>query len=169
MADRTDNIRPYFLDLEAHHAMGTSLTSSSPRSFGKSLELSVFWVVGGDSMTAPVRVSILGTQDDAFYCPRDIFTRSATRLGGEPIFSPPPFAAPCSDGILIIYTLCTAACPGETVDVRGGYILVPKEILEAQHVEASISVSWGKAQKPTTMAVMLERMGFGERSYNQLN
>jgi len=169
MADRTDNIRPYFLDLEVHRLMGTSLTSCSPRPFGQSLELTVSWRAGGDSMAAPVRVSVLGTQDDAFYCPRDIFTRSATKLGGEPIFSPPPFAAPCSDGILIIYTLHTLDCGGAAVDVRGGYILVPKELLETQHVETPIAVSWSKAQKPTTMAAMLQQMGFGETRYNLLN
>lgn len=165
MADRTDNVRAYFLDVETHRLMGTSIRKAESAPIGKGLDLSVYWRA---NEIDPLHIILLGTSDESFFCSRDILQRSAEKLGGEPIFEVPPFAAPCSDGIIIVYALQT---PGGDAreDIRGGYVLVPRDLLEEEYEETSIARAWQKADKPTTVAAMLNRLGFGEGRFSPLN
>ncbi len=117
-------------------------------------------------MRRTIAVSVLGTQDDVFHVAPDLFLTSATRMGGEPIYSPPPFAAPCSDGLLIIFTFRRAAGL-DTYDVHGGYILVDRQTLEKGEHPAALA--WNRAEKPSDAATILRSMGFGETRPWMLN
>ncbi len=112
--------------------------------------------------TMQIRVPVLGAQDDALFCSPDLFFRAACRLGGNPLFEPPPFACPCTDGIIIIYTLRCDVDGG--VDIHGGYIRLSKSELTE-----SLFALWCKAQKPTDTTTMLKRMGFDEVRTRYLN
>lgn len=116
--------------------------------------------------TTPIRVPVLGTQDDAFFCPPEVFIRAAVVMGGNPIFEPPPFACPCTDGMLIIYTLRRSVRDG-SVDIHGGYILLAKEDLHKHGPR--IRSYWRCADKPADMATMLKELGFGETRREYLN
>ena len=163
MGDQRE-VCPYLLDVETAKQKGIS-EEIQHRSFGQGLELALSWQEGEQRMPRPIKVAMLGTgnSDDAFYCPPEVFMKSALRLGGEPIFSPPPFAAPCTDGLLIIYTLRRSSIDG--VDVHGGFIFVSKEELEEEHGDEAVTRYWEKAQKPSDGATMLRRMGFTEATY----
>ena len=81
--------------------------------------------------TTPIRVPVLGAQDAAFFCSSDLFFRAAIRIGGAPLFEPPPFACPCTDGLLIIFTL-RRQLHDHNVDVHGGYIRMTKSEIEEE-------------------------------------
>lgn len=116
-------------------------------------------------MNRTIAVSVIGTQDDAFHVAPELFLSSAMRLGGEPIFSPPPFAAACSDGLLIIFTFRRSS--GNLHDIHGGYILVDLETLEkGDHPAATL---WRRAPKPADAVTTLKTMGFGETRPWMLN
>ena len=119
-------------------------------------------------MNNAIAVSVLGSDDDVFYAPPDLFTRSASALGGEPIFSPPPFAAPCTDGLLIIYTLRRSGLLGEQ-DVHGGYIFFGAAELENRMHGEPAAVLWGRAKKLVDCSMMLRTMGFEETRPWMLN
>jgi len=170
MTDPVRNVLPYSLEIQ-YYAPPVSrvIARPSPR-FGDLFQLTVFWRAGGRRMPRPIRVSIAGTgnDEDAFYCPADLFMRAALRCGGEPIFSPPPFATPCTDGLLIIYTL-RCSVPGGDIDVHGGYIAVTREELESEYIDTPAGHYWKVARKPVDMATMLKRMNFGETRKYYLN
>ena len=133
--------------------------------FGDFSPLRLFWSAGGKLMTKSIAISVLGTQDDVFYAPPELFLTSAMRMGGEPVFSPPPFAAPCTDGLLIIFTFRRSS--GDLHDVHGGYILVDRKTLEdGNHPAAGL---WTRAMKPFDAATTLRSMGFGETRPWMLN
>jgi hypothetical protein len=159
-------VRPFFLDAEMLklHASKELPTVGSPV-FGDTLSHQLSWSAGGKRMNRNIAVSVLGTQDDVFQVAPELFMSSALKLGGEPIFSPPPFAAPCTDGLLIIFTFRRSS--GDLHDVHGGYILIDKKELEAgAHPAASL---WSRAQKPADAATTLRTMGFGETRPWMLN
>lgn len=109
-------------------------------------------------MNRTIAVSVIGQQDDVFHVAPELFLSSAMRLGGEPIFSPPPFAAACSDGLLIIFTFRRSS--GNIHDIHGGYILIDRETLEkGDHPAAPL---WHRAPKPSDTFTTLKTMGFGE-------
>jgi|SRR5580658_2195108 hypothetical protein len=118
--------------------------------------------------TTDIRVPVLGTQDDAFFCPPELFTRAAVVVGGHPLWEPPPFACPCTDGILIIYTLRRSVRDG-TVDIHGGYILMTRADLEKLESKHHLCTFWRRADKPADMATMLKELGFGETRLEFLN
>lgn len=116
-------------------------------------------------MNRNIAVSVLGTPEDVFYVTPDVFTTSAMKMGGEPIFSPPPFAAPCTDGLLIIFTLRRSS--GDLHDIHGGYILLDRSTLESgQHPASTL---WSRADKPADAATILRSMGFSEARPWMLN
>lgn len=118
--------------------------------------------------TTPIRVPVLGTQDDAFFCPPELFFRAAVVVGGDPLFEPPPFACPCTDGILIIYTLRRSVREG-TFDIHGGYILVSRSDLDEYEDRHHLRTFWRRADKPADMATMLCELGFGETRREYIN
>lgn len=165
MSIRVGSTKPYLLEIERMKQLG--MPSPRPLAFGDSLAGQVSWSFGGVRMAEPIKVAVMGTENnDSFLCPPDIFVKSALKLGGEPIFSPPPFAVPCTDGILIVYTLRRSSSEG--TDVHGGYILVPKEELE-ENRDAPISFHWKRAQKPANTRTMLKKLGFCETRSAYLN
>lgn len=109
-------------------------------------------------MNRNIAVSVLGTPEDVFHVAPELFMTSAMKMGGEPIFSPPPFAAPCTDGLLIIFTLRLSS--GDMHDVHGGYILLDRTVLESG--EHPASTLWSRAEKPADAATLLRSMGFLE-------
>ena len=168
MANNVIKVRAYFLDSELFkRTNSTTLTFPKAPRFGRSLTHHLRGALGDDRMEKQIRVSVLGTTNDAFFCPPDLFLNSAMQLGGEPIFSPPPFAAPCTDGLLILYTLRKSS--GSIHDLHGGYILVTKEELQGKLGNEPIALFWARADKPANMASMLKRMGFGETRNEMLN
>lgn len=118
-------------------------------------------------MNNAIAVSVLGSENDVFYAPPALFMRSALEVGGEPIFSPPPFAAPCTDGLLIIYTLRRSS--NDVQDLHGGYILIRASELETEMRGEPAAILWSRAQKPSDCATMLKRMGFEETRAWMLN
>jgi hypothetical protein len=119
-------------------------------------------------MQHAIAVSVLGSDSDVFYAPPALFMRSASALGGEPIFSPPPFAAPCTDGLLIIYTLRRSGLLGEQ-DVHGGYIFFRASELEADMRGEPAAILWSRAKKLVDCSMMLRAMGFEETRPWMLN
>lgn len=115
-----------------------------------------------------VRVPVLGTQNDSFFCPPDLFFQAATRIGADPLFEPPPFACPCIDGLLIIYTVRRMLQDG-SVDVAGGYILFTHEELEKEYSDKAICHHWKSALKPTDTTTMLRKLGFRDDQRYLLN
>jgi hypothetical protein len=103
-----------------------------------------------------VKVPILGTQDDSFLCPPDIFFRAAAKMDSDPLFEPPPFACPCVDGLLIIYTLRHTLEDG-SVDIAGAWIVISIDQLE---INEAMSSRWRAAPKPSDTWTLLKRMGF---------
>ena len=120
-------------------------------------------------MNNAIAVSVLGSEDDVFYAPPALFMRSALAVGGEPIISPPPFAAPCTDGLLIIYTLRRSSGDLEAQDVHGAYIHIRASELETEMRGEPAAILWSRAQKPSDCATMLKRMGFEETRPWMLN
>ena len=114
----------------------------------------------------PIRVSVLGTPEDALYCSSDLFIRAAINHGGSPVFEPPPFACPCSDGLLIIYTF-KRTIDDDIVDIHGGYILVTTKELELE--TRGIKGFWERSEKFSDAATMLRNMGFTCPSPTLLN
>ena len=162
-------VRPFFLESEMFKLRVASTTAppSEGPEFGDTFLSGVSWSTGGNPMTRPIAVSVLGSKDDVFYAAPDLFLRSAMSLGGEPIFSPPPFACPCSDGLLIIYTLRRSN--GDLHDVHGSYILFSRDRLEKELKDEPIFLYWQRATKSVDMATMLKSMGFGETRPWMLN
>lgn len=115
--------------------------------------------------STPIRVPVLGTQDDAFFCSPELFFRAAVRVGGDPLFEPPPFACPCTDGLLIIFTL-RKYVRDDVVDVHGGYIRMTTAEVEA---EGLVCLYWQRADKPSSMAALLKRLGFDEVRQQYIN
>lgn len=157
---------PFFFEAEMLKlGLSTKVPSVGGTGFGDSLPCQVSWNAGGKRMNRNIAVSVLGTPDDVFHVAPELFLSSAMRMGGEPIFSPPPFAAPCTDGLLIIFTFRRSS--GDLHDVHGGYILVDKSTLESGNHPAAIP--WSRAQKPADAATTLRSMGFGETRPWMLN
>jgi hypothetical protein len=167
--DVATKVRPYFLETRLQRMQNASsidLRTDVP-TFGDTPKAAVSWRTGGNRMSNAIAVNVLGgAENDVFYAPSALFMNSALKVGGEPIFSPPPFAAPCTDGLLIIYTLRRSS--GDCSDVHGGYILITTA--ELAHLENEpIGRSWQRAEKPADCATMLKTMGFGETRPWMLN
>lgn len=141
--------------------------ASEHRTFGDRIPPAVSWRAGDRSNMGmqAVRVTVLGTQEEAFYCSPDIFFQAAFKAGGDPVFEPSPFACPCTDGFLIIYTLKREFRQNGT-DIHSGYILVSREELNEDQELAS---TWEGSIKPVDAATMLRFMGFGETRPQFLN
>lgn len=166
----TDGSRPYEMEIEFAEQTGLTLLERGPARFGDQFRYALSWTAGGKrSMNSvPIRVPVLGTKDDAFFCPPDLFFRAAFRMGGDPVFEPPPFACPCTDGLLIIYTF-KRNVEDDSIDVHGGYILVTRRELEEIHADKPICTFWQRAKKPQDTATLLQQMGFGEVRPRMLN
>lgn len=166
----TNGSRPYTMEIEFAEQTGVSLLAKEPFRFGDQFRYALSWTAGGKfgMSSRPIRVPMLGTQDDAFFCPPDLFLRAAFRMGGDPVLEPPPFACPCTDGLLIIYTF-RRNVEDNSVDIHGGYILVTRRELEEPHADKSICMSWQRAKKPSDTATLLRQMGFGEVRPRMLN
>jgi len=163
----TNGVHPYQMEIEFADQIGSS---RRPFRFGDHFTYALSWTAGGKRgmSSIPIRVSVLGTQDDAFFCPPDLFVRAAFRMGGDPVFEPPPFACPCTDGLLIIYTF-KRNVEDNSIDIHGGYILVTRRELEELHANKPICTSWRRADKPLDTATLLRQMGFGEVRPRMLN
>lgn len=114
-----------------------------------------------------VRVPVLGTQNDSFFCPPDLFFQAALDMGADPLFEPPPFACPCTDGLLIIYTMSRHRHDG-SVDICGAYILMTRAQLE-KDCDRTASKHWRNAAKPANVITMLRQLGFGDVEPQYLN
>lgn len=145
-------------------------TNSSPRQFGDLLSDAISWTAGGECMHQPIRVAVQGTgnAEDAFECPSEIFLRAARDRGGEPLFSPPPFAAPCTDGLLIIYILRRRSPRTGRMFVHGCYIRISRDLLE-RDPRTPIASQWFRAKKPTDMNTMLQQMRLTEPRPSLMN
>jgi hypothetical protein len=154
------NMVPYFLDVEMARRMGRLGDERTVFRVGDQLPPAVFCTTGGRCCMnpTPIRVPVLGTQDDALFCPPDLFFRAAVRVGGAPLFEPPPFACPCTDGLLIIYTL-QRRVNDDVVDIHGGFIRMTKKEIEEEN---DVCQYWRHAQKPSDMATLLKRLGFDD-------
>jgi hypothetical protein len=166
--DVAPKVRPFFLESEMYKlSVSSNAFLQTQPVLGDSTDAKVSWTTGGSRMHQAIAVSVLGStsEDDVFYAPPDLFLSSALRMGGEPIFSPPPFAAPCTDGLLIIYTLRRSL--GDVHDVHGAYILVDRKTLESGDHPASLF--WSRATKNSDAVTALKVMGFGETRPWMLN
>jgi hypothetical protein len=145
------------------------MTGSEAIMVGDQLSPWLSWTAGGEGRMDHnmVKVPMLGTQDDSFFCPPDLFFNAAFKIGADPLFEPPPFACPCTDGLLIIYTMCRRHHDG-SVDVCGAYIFMSCEQLERE-CDLSISRHWKNAAKPADTTTMLRRLGFGDVEPQYLN
>lgn len=97
-------------------------------------------------MSTTVRVRVLGLDKEFLDIDSSFFEEAAEKCGGRFASEPPPFAAPCKDGLLFIYNLVMGP-----MDVRGASIALDRAALE-EPINSSYKVTWHRANKPMSIA-----------------
>lgn len=97
-------------------------------------------------METPVRVRVrmLGIRNQYFTANRSIFEEQSERVGGSFVEDPPPFAAACTDGMLLLFNVRYDV----TVRVNAACLTIPLEDLRQ---DPALHALWQEAGKPVTL------------------
>ena len=101
-------------------------------------------------MSTVIRVRVMGLDNEFLHIDSTFFESAAEENGARFASEPPPFAAPCKDGLLFIYNLVLGP-----MDVRGGKITLLERDLKDPANSAYLDV-WQRANKPMSIAKALQ-------------
>ncbi len=97
-------------------------------------------------MSTVVHVRVMGLDAAFLDIDSTFFESAAERCGGRFTPEPPPFAAPCRDGLLFIYNIIMGP-----MDVRGASITLDAHML-SDPANSAYERVWRWANKPVSVA-----------------